>query len=231
MPNRVLREGILRSERVTALSPMAELFYRRLISVVDDYGRYTAHLTLLRSACWPMSFERVSDKQVSEWLLECSKPVENDDRHDDRHDDGSRARASESKAESKADDRRPPSTEAPGSDPEPPPLKNPEDKTPETEAEKIAWCRESLIGFVQDCEAKSWKVPDDEICRQVLAAGNGCSVALLGQTLREIHRKGKRPEVSWAWFPKMIGEILNPPKIPHATKGTKIPFLREAAGQ
>jgi hypothetical protein len=132
------------------------------------------------------------------------------------------------------DERRVPSSpEAPGSDPAPelPPLKDPERKNPETEAERIAWCRESLIGFVQDCEAKTWKEPDDEICRQVLAAGNGCSLALLGQTFKEIHRKGKRPEVSWAWFPKMIGEILSPPKIPHTTKGTKVPFLREAAGQ
>ena len=51
MPNRILREGILSSERVDALSEGAEILYRRLMSVVDDYGRYFAHPTLIRSAC------------------------------------------------------------------------------------------------------------------------------------------------------------------------------------
>lgn len=35
MPSRILREGILTSERVNALAPLEELFYRRLMSVVD----------------------------------------------------------------------------------------------------------------------------------------------------------------------------------------------------
>ena len=36
MPNRILREGILTSERVNALSWEAEVFYRRLMSAVDE---------------------------------------------------------------------------------------------------------------------------------------------------------------------------------------------------
>ena len=144
-----------------------------------------------------------------------------------------RARGTERKGMERKgmEDRRPPSPEAPGSDPttEQPPLKDPERKNPETEAERIAWCRESLLGFVQDCEAKTWKEPDDEICQQTLAVGRG-RIAVIGQALLELHRKGKRPEVSWAWFPKMIGEILSPPRMAHETKGTKVPFLKEAAG-
>src|SRR3990167_11311858 len=54
MPNRILREGILSSERINTLSVHAELFYRRLLSVVDDYGRFFAHPALLRSACYPL---------------------------------------------------------------------------------------------------------------------------------------------------------------------------------
>jgi hypothetical protein len=42
MPVRILREGILTSERVDTLSPAAEVFYRRLMSVVDDFGRFSA---------------------------------------------------------------------------------------------------------------------------------------------------------------------------------------------
>jgi hypothetical protein len=43
MPNRELREGILTSERINALTFPAEVFYRRLMSVVDDFGRCPAH--------------------------------------------------------------------------------------------------------------------------------------------------------------------------------------------
>lgn len=70
MPNRILREGILTSERVNALSWEAEVFYRRLMSVVDDYGRYTAHPSLLRAALYPLKLETVRDANL-ERLLAC----------------------------------------------------------------------------------------------------------------------------------------------------------------
>lgn len=73
MPNRILREGILSSDRVDQLSDGAELFYRRLISVVDDYGRYYASPGTLRGACWPLRPERVTDEAVIEWLIQCSR--------------------------------------------------------------------------------------------------------------------------------------------------------------
>ena len=40
MPNRIIREGHLDSERVDQLSEQAENFYSRLRLVVDDYGRF-----------------------------------------------------------------------------------------------------------------------------------------------------------------------------------------------
>ena len=43
MPSRIIRDGILTSERINALTERAELFYRRLMSVVDDYGRFPAN--------------------------------------------------------------------------------------------------------------------------------------------------------------------------------------------
>ena len=73
MPNRVVREGILSSERVNALSESEELFYRRLMSVVDDYGRYFAHPGLLRSACYPMRLDTKTEAQISEYLVSCQK--------------------------------------------------------------------------------------------------------------------------------------------------------------
>lgn len=73
MPSRILRDGILSSERVVALSGLAELFYRKLYSIVDDYGRYYAAPGTLRGACWPTAPERVTEAQIEKWLSECQQ--------------------------------------------------------------------------------------------------------------------------------------------------------------
>lgn len=68
MPNRILREGILTSERVDALNWEAEVFYRRLMSVVDDFGRFTAHPSLLRAALFPLKLDTVRDANMERLL-------------------------------------------------------------------------------------------------------------------------------------------------------------------
>jgi hypothetical protein len=73
MPNRILREGILTSERVNALGWEAEVFYRRLMSVVDDFGRWTAHAALLRAALYPLKLDTVREANMERLLLECEK--------------------------------------------------------------------------------------------------------------------------------------------------------------
>ena len=73
MPSRILREGILSSERVDALNGWAsECFYRRLMSVVDDYGRYFANPSLLRAACYPLKLDKVSNADIGKWLADCA---------------------------------------------------------------------------------------------------------------------------------------------------------------
>lgn len=69
MPLRLLRDGILGSEKVNALSWAEEVFYRRLMSVVDDWARYPAHPKLLRAALYPLALDRVSDADVDKWML------------------------------------------------------------------------------------------------------------------------------------------------------------------
>lgn len=71
MPTRLLREGILDSERVNSLSIEAELFYRRLMSVVDDYGRYEASPAKLRPRLFPLRLHQFTDKDVLAMLNEC----------------------------------------------------------------------------------------------------------------------------------------------------------------
>jgi hypothetical protein len=70
MPNRILREGILTSERINSLKPQAELFFRRLMSVVDDFGRYSANPALLRAHCYPLKLDEVREADISRWLTE-----------------------------------------------------------------------------------------------------------------------------------------------------------------
>jgi hypothetical protein len=71
MPNRILREGIIDSERVNKLSWAAEVFYRRLMSVVDDYGRYDGRAEILRVRLYPLKIDVVSQKDIVSWLKEC----------------------------------------------------------------------------------------------------------------------------------------------------------------
>lgn len=72
MPNRILREGILTSPRVAKLGGWAEeVFYRRLHSVVDDFGRYYADNGMLRAACYPRQLSKVSDSDIGKWLSAC----------------------------------------------------------------------------------------------------------------------------------------------------------------
>ena len=72
MPSRILRDGVSESMAVNNLPWEAELFYRRLMSVVDDYGRYSALPQLLVSRCYPLQVEKVTKAQVSKWMKLCS---------------------------------------------------------------------------------------------------------------------------------------------------------------
>lgn len=71
MPSRILREGILTSDRVNSLTPPAEVFYRRLMSVVDDYGRFDGRPGLLRVSCFPLRVDTVREADISRWIAEC----------------------------------------------------------------------------------------------------------------------------------------------------------------
>lgn len=71
MAGRFLRDSILTSKRVDALSAPAEVFYRRLISVVDDYGRVEADPLLLRVWCFPLRVDRTREADIVRWLTEC----------------------------------------------------------------------------------------------------------------------------------------------------------------
>ena len=71
MPNRYIRASAIESEPVNALTPQAEVFYRRLLNRADDFGRFTANLRLLRSSLFPLQIDSVSERTVAACLAEC----------------------------------------------------------------------------------------------------------------------------------------------------------------
>jgi hypothetical protein len=79
LPNRYLRSEILDSNRVDALSESAEIFYRRLMSVVDDYGRYEADWRVLRAKLYPRRVDSITREQIEAWLTECARVIEGED--------------------------------------------------------------------------------------------------------------------------------------------------------
>lgn len=71
MPTRLLREGILDSGRIDKLDAAAEVFYRRLMSKVDDHGLFDARPSVLRAALYPVRIDRISDADICHFLQTC----------------------------------------------------------------------------------------------------------------------------------------------------------------
>ena len=64
MPNRIIRDGINRSEKVDSLSEGAENFYRRLLNEVDDFGRLDARPSVLKAACYTLRVDKMTDDEI-----------------------------------------------------------------------------------------------------------------------------------------------------------------------
>ena len=73
MPQRLLREGILSSDRIEQLDAPAEVFYRRLMSKVDDFGLFDARPAILRSSLYPLRVDRVREADIARWIAACEK--------------------------------------------------------------------------------------------------------------------------------------------------------------
>jgi hypothetical protein len=73
MPSRILREGILTSRPISNLSEEAELFYRRLMSVVDDYGRFEDDPEVLLLRCFPFRLRDWNIERVERCIAEVSQ--------------------------------------------------------------------------------------------------------------------------------------------------------------
>lgn len=72
MPTRILRDGILTSERVNLLDWEAEVFYRRLLSVGDDFGLFDARPAILRPSLYPLKLDQMRETNIQRCLNDCS---------------------------------------------------------------------------------------------------------------------------------------------------------------
>jgi hypothetical protein len=79
LPSRILRDGIIDSDRVNRLSPLAELFYRRLMSKVDDYGRIEFQPRVLLAKVFPLQLDRITVNEIADWVRECEQCDPQDD--------------------------------------------------------------------------------------------------------------------------------------------------------
>ncbi len=73
MPNRYIREGAITSRSVNALSWQAEVFWRRVLNLADDFGRYYGDPQILRSYVFPLQTSKVSEADVARLLIECEQ--------------------------------------------------------------------------------------------------------------------------------------------------------------
>jgi hypothetical protein len=78
MPSRIVREGFNDSRAINALSEECEVFYHRLMLIVDDYGRFEADPELIRARCFPRQLDRWPLTRVRQCLTTVGQvPVEN----------------------------------------------------------------------------------------------------------------------------------------------------------
>ena len=68
MPNRILRENIIRSKRVCSVSKLAELLYVHILVRADDFGCYDADPMIVARDAYPGRPETPED--VASWLDE-----------------------------------------------------------------------------------------------------------------------------------------------------------------
>lgn len=70
MPNRILKEGICRSEEIDSLSWLEEVLFYRLIVNCDDYGRFDARIKIIKNICFPL--KDITEKDIEKALIKLS---------------------------------------------------------------------------------------------------------------------------------------------------------------
>lgn len=69
MPNRIIKESIARSEKISALTDFQFRLWVHLITYVDDFGRGDARAAIIKGACFPFR-ERLANKDIEKGIAE-----------------------------------------------------------------------------------------------------------------------------------------------------------------
>lgn len=69
--DRMVRGGIVSSQRLAKLSWVAREFFRNLFHVCDDAGRFEANPALLRAALFGADLQKVSERDVQGFMVAC----------------------------------------------------------------------------------------------------------------------------------------------------------------
>jgi len=72
MPNRLVREGILDSDKINKLSTKAENFFFRLMLCADDYGRFDGRAPVIKSRTYPLKMD-MKVSEICKLIDECVK--------------------------------------------------------------------------------------------------------------------------------------------------------------
>ena len=69
MPNRIIKESICKSEKISSLTDFQFRLWVHLITYVDDYGRGDARPAIIRGAIFPLR-ERMTNKDIEKGLAD-----------------------------------------------------------------------------------------------------------------------------------------------------------------
>ena len=69
MPNRIIKESIARSEKISGLTDFQFRLWVHLITYVDDFGRGDARPAIIKGACFPFR-ERLANRDIEKGIAE-----------------------------------------------------------------------------------------------------------------------------------------------------------------
>ena len=69
MPNRIIKESIARSEKISGLTDFQFRLWVHLITYVDDFGRGDARAAIIKGACFPFR-DRLANKDIEKGIAE-----------------------------------------------------------------------------------------------------------------------------------------------------------------
>lgn len=72
MPNRILRDTALDSDRIAAIDEPSEILFYRLIMLADDYGRFDGRLPVIRSRAFALR-QSVTEREIERRLSQLTK--------------------------------------------------------------------------------------------------------------------------------------------------------------